>query len=400
MSTNLDWRSKLRPAVTDRWDELMQLRREFHRYPELSFKEYQTSQRIRNWLNSHGIDDVRSVAETGVVALIRGGQSGPTLMYRADIDGLPIHEESGVEFASQNEGVMHSCGHDGHIAVALILASIINSLRQNLKGNVKVIFQPAEEIGGGASAMIEEGVMEDPKVDYALGLHVIGPLPVGVLGVTSGPMLAGTIDFNITLVGKGGHGAMPQTAVDPILVGAHVVTALQSIVSRNVDPFQPAVVTVGTFHSGTKENIIPETADITGTIRAFSAQHLQEMIQRVEALVKGVAESFGARPEVSHRMKCPPLINDPIFSAKVHRHAVDLVGEERVTELRVLADDDVACYLEKTPGTYFALGGTDPGMESQAHHQPRFSFDDRCLALGLELSLRVIDEHLTSQTAS
>ena len=395
MTANLPWSTKLRSEVANRWNELIQLRRDFHRYPEVSLQEYKTAQRVKDWLISQGVNSVQSKAGTGVVALIQGGHPGPTVLYRADIDGLPISEASGVEFASENEGVMHSCGHDGHIAVALMLAAILNRDRQNLSGNLKVLFQPAEETGQGAKAMIDEGVMEDPKVDFALGLHVVGQAPVGVLGITPGPMLAGTIDFNITVQGKGGHAAYPQETVDPIVVGAQVVTALQTVVSRNINPRQPAVVTVGTFHGGTKENIIPETAEMTGTIRAYGMELLHEIMGRVEVLSRGVTEALGASAAVTHRLKAPPLVNDADFSQRVHRHATELVGDRAVVENQVMADDDMARYLEKATGCYFFLGGADPAKGPKGHHQPEFSFDDRGLALGLELSLRVIEDCLS-----
>ena len=394
MKWDLPWSSALRPEVVNRRDELVELRRELHKHPELSWKEKQTAERIKGWLRSQGIAEIQSVTDTGVAALTRGGHPGPTIMYRADIDALPIVEESGAEFASASEGVMHACGHDGHIAVALILASLLHQRRQDLRGNVKVIFQPAEEIGSGAQAMIEQGIMEDPKVDAVLGLHVAAEMPIGMLGITPGPTAAAVDDFEITILGKGGHAASPHRTVDPIVAGAQLVTALQTVVSRNVDPRQTAVVTIGTFHGGTKENIIPDSVEITGTIRGFDMELMEQMPQRIESIAKGITEAMGASFKFHHQLMCPPVVNDAAFAQRVHRHALELVSEKAILEPAIPGADDMAYFLQKAPGCYFFLGAADGSKGPQAHHQSHFYIDDRCLALGLELSLRVIDEYL------
>ncbi len=388
------WEKGLRPEVAEHWDELVQLRRTFHRYPELSRQEYRTHERIVDWLTSHGIEEIESKAGTGVVALIRGGHPGPTIMYRCDMDGLPIHEDSGAEYSSENQGVMHSCGHDGHMAVALMLASLLHRRRQGLKGNVKVVFQPAEEVFGGAQPMIDEGVMDNPSVDAVLGLHV-GTIPPGTIGVSTGATLSGVSTFQLRVLGKGGHAASPHKTVDPIVTGAQLVTALQTVVSRNVDPAQAAVVTVGTFHGGTKENIIPESVELTGTIRAFNLGLLDAMAERIGAIAKGTAEAMGADIQFQHRVGCPPCMNDPAFAELVRRHAAALVGAESVRERVVSASDDMAYFLQKAPGCYYHLGGTE---EAASLHQPHFNFDDRSLALGLELNLRVVEDYMASRS--
>ncbi len=395
MQQNLPWAKALRKDVVDRWDELISIRREFHRNPELSWKETKTAKRIQEWLQLHGIDDVKSMAGTGLVATIKGGKSGSTIMYRADIDALPVTEDSGVEFVSQNPGVMHACGHDGHIAVGLILASILNQRRQDMRGNVKVAFQPAEELGAGAQVMIKEGAMKNPRVDAVLGLHVAAEMPMGMLGIAPGPTCAAVDDFKIAVLGKGGHAASPHKTVDPIVAGAQIVTALQTVVSRSVDPLKPAVLTVGTFHAGTKENIIPDRAEISGTIRGFDMELMKEMPNRIEAIVKGVTDAAGASYEFHHQLQCPPVVNNAEFAQRVRGHAASIIGEQSILEIAIAGADDMAYFLREAPGCFFFLGAADQTKGAQVHHQPRFAIDDRALALGLELSLRVIEDYLS-----
>lgn len=394
MTTDLSWSSKLRPEVSERWDELMQLRREFHRMPELSFREHKTVARIKDWLSTQGIENVTSVTETGVVALIEGAQPGRTIMYRADIDALPVEEDSGVDYPSEHPGVMHACGHDGHVAIALMVASMLNSRRESLQGNVKVVFQPAEEVGGGAELMIDAGVMEDPHVDAVLGLHMAAMMNVGTLGIMPGPTMAGTGTFQIMVLGNGGHAAMPHRAADPIVIAAQIVNSLQTIVSRNVDPQQSAVVTIGTIHGGTKENIIPDTVEMTGTIRAFSSDILDEMGQRIVELSTGVARSMGADADVTYSINNPPVVSDAAFADRVKRHALDLVSEDSIVSSVLLVGDDMARFLEIAPGCYYQLGAATEEHGLQGHHQGRFAIDDRSLRLDLELSLRVIEGYL------
>ena len=394
MTTDLSWSGKLRPEVSERWDELIQLRREFHRMPELSFKEHRTVARIKDWLAAQGVENVTSVTETGVVALIEGAQPGRTIMYRADIDALPVEEDSGVDYPSEHPGVMHACGHDGHVAIALMLASMLNTRRESLQGNVKVVFQPAEEVGGGAEPMIDAGVMEHPHVDAVLGVHMAAMMHVGTLGVTPGPTMAGTGTFQITVQGSGGHAAMPHRAADPIVIAAQIVSSVQTIVSRNVDPQQSAVVTIGTIHGGTKENIIPDTVEMTGTIRAFSSEILDEMGQRIVELSTGVARSMGADADATYSINSPPVVNDAAFADRVRRHARRIVSEDSIVSPMLSVADDMARFLEIAPGCYYLLGAATEEHGIQGHHQGRFAIDDRSLALGLELSLRVIDGYL------
>lgn len=362
--------------------------------PELSFQEHKTVARIKDWLAAQGVNDVTSVTKTGVVALIEGSQAGRTIMYRADIDALPVEEDSGVDYPSERPGLMHACGHDAHTAIALMIASMLNQRREGLQGNVKIVFQPAEEVVGGAEPMIDAGVMENPHVDAVLGLHMDAGMHVGTLGITSGPTMAGSGTFEITVLGSGGHAASPHLATDPVVIAAQIVNSLQTIVSRKVDPQQSAVVTIGTIHGGTKDNIIPDTVEMTGTIRAFSSDILDEMGQRIVEISTGVAHSMGADVDVSYSIKSPPVVNDVAFADRVRRHALSMVSEDSIVSPMLSVADDMARFLEIAPGCYYLLGAATEEHGVQGHHQGRFAIDDRSLALGLELSLRVIDEYL------
>ncbi|MFQ6030750.1 MAG: M20 family metallopeptidase, partial [Dehalococcoidia bacterium] len=322
MSTDHSWSSKLHPEVTARREELIELRRSFHKYPELSWHETETARRITAWLQSQGISNITPLAGTGVVALIQGGQPGPTIMYRADIDALPITEAPLVDYASVNAGVMHACGHDGHTAIALMLAALFQQRRGQLRGNLKVVFQPAEEGGsGGAKTLIAEGVMDAPQVDRVLGLHILAELPAGVLGVAPGATMAATDNFELKVIGKGGHAAYPHRVVDPIVTAAQLVSSLQTVVSRSVDPMKAAVVTVGTIHGGTQRNIVPDSVEMTGTIRGYDLAVMEQIPQRIETLARGITEAMGATFEFQHHPDNPPVINDADFTAQVQRHA-------------------------------------------------------------------------------
>ena len=273
-----------------------------------------------------------------------------------------------------------------------MLASLVHERRQELKGNVKVVFQPAEKVFGGAQPMIEAGIMDEPSVDAVLGLH-IGTIPSGTMGGSAGATLSGVATFRLRVVGRRGHAASPHKTVDPIAAGAQLVTALQTVVSRNVDPGQAVVVTVGTFHGGTKENSIPESVELTGTIRAFDLGLLDAMADRIRAIAKGTAEAMGAAIEFQHTVDCSPCVNDAALAALVRRHAEAWVGPESVPERIVSASDDMACFLQQVPGCYYHLGGTE---EAASLHEPHFDFDDRTLALGLEINLRMVEEFTAS----
>jgi amidohydrolase len=363
------------------------LRRDFHRHPEIGFKEVRTAGIVARELHSLGLEVSTGIAETGVVALIEGESPGPVLMLRFDMDALPIHEETGTEYASQTPGVMHACGHDGHTAVGLTVARLLLAQRSSLAGTVKLVFQPAEEGLGGAKRMIDEGVLENPRPDFALGMHVWNEKPYGWMAATDGSCMAASETFEVTITGRGGHGAAPHQTLDPVLAAAHVVTALQGIVARNVDPVETAVISATSIHAGEAHNVIPSVAHLKGTIRSFLPEVRTLVLERFQTVVEGVSAAMGCQAEVSVRSITPALVNDPEISQKVRETARRLLPDLQIENgTRTMGSEDMAYFLEKVPGCFFFLGSANPekGLDA-AHHHPRFDFDERALSAGAAL---------------
>ncbi|MEX0750013.1 MAG: M20 family metallopeptidase [Dehalococcoidia bacterium] len=315
------------------------LRRDLHQHAELSTQEHRTQAVILERLTSIGADDVRDVADTGATAIVRGALPGPNLLWRADIDALPLLESTGLPFASTN-GATHACGHDGHTAIALTLAAVLQASRDRLAGSVRFAFQPAEEHVGGAKRMVDAGVMDDPKVDRTFGLHIWSSSPLGHVLVTPGPIFAAATHFRIIVRGRGGHAAAPQETIDPILVASHVVVALQSVVSRSVDPAATAVVTVGRFEAGVRGNIIPNEVMMSGTVRTYEKPVLDRILQRMDEIVRGVTSAWGAEYQFDHST-LPACTNDPDTAAMVAGVAARFLAPEHVGETRVTGAADV-----------------------------------------------------------
>ena len=373
----------VRQLVMDCKDLIIKTRRDLHRMPETGYTEEKTSAYVADYLRNEGLEVRTGIAQYGVVGLMRTERPGPTLMIRADMDALAIQEETGLPFASSHKGVMHACGHDAHMAMALGAASVINRFKDNLQGNIKFLFQPAEEGPGGAKPMIEAGVMENPKVDYSVGCHVWPDLPEGTIGVKAGPFMAAIDRFDLRILGRGGHGAMPHQCVDALEVGTQVVNALQRIVSRQMDPLEPAVVTIGTFHAGTGFNIIPDEAVLSGTTRTFNPDIWNSWEERIAKIVGGVCESMGADYELKYSQGYPATINDESMAEVVRRSAEKVVGESQVVEpKRTLGGEDFAFYLQKSKGCYFGLGVGRPG--GAPVHNSRFDFKEDLMLLGVE----------------
>lgn len=369
--------------VETRHDELVTLRREFHAYPELSFQEQRTAGRIAELLAQAGLEVRTGVGRTGVSALLRGARPGKRLLVRADIDALPIEERTGAPYQSRHPGVMHACGHDGHAAVGVITAQLLASLRDQLSGEVQFVFQPAEETIGGAKAMLEDGVLAERQPDACLALHIWNLLPAGTVGVREGPLFAATDQFTIRVLGRGGHGAMPHQCIDPIPVAAQIILALQTIVSREVSPFESAVVTVGTMNAGSAFNIIAPEAVLHGTVRTFDRQLQLRIKERMETLVQAIATAGRATAEFDYQMPCPAVVNDPQVTAFVRGVATQVLGERQVLVADpTMGGDDMSFFLQRIPGCYFLVGGANPSGQTAGHHNPEFDFDERCLGVG------------------
>ena len=367
--------------ANDLFEYTQALRRDFHRHPELGFKEVRTAGIVARELNALGLEITTGVAETGVVARLEGKRPGPVALLRFDMDALPIGEQTGAEYASLNPGVMHACGHDGHTAIGLTVARLLNTHRNELAGTVKLVFQPAEEGLGGATRMIEAGVLQNPQPDFSLGLHLWNEKRLGWLGVTSGPTMAAAEIFRLRVVGKGGHGAVPNLAVDPVVTAAQIVIALQSIVARNVSPLQSAVVSVTTIHGGDAFNVIPSQVELTGTIRTFDPVVRQRILERFHQVVVSQAEAFNCQIEVDIQSITPAVINNPKVAARVQSVAGDLLPESELdTHYSTMGSEDMSFFMQEIPGCFFFIGSANPekGLDS-AHHHPRFDFDERAL---------------------
>jgi amidohydrolase len=362
------------------------LRRDFHMYPELGFREFRTSGIVARELEALGIEVTKGFGKTGVVGLLEGARPGPTLLLRFDMDALPITEETGAEYASKTPGVMHACGHDGHTAIGLTVARMLHQQRQELEGTIKLCFQPSEEGTngeeiGGNEQMIRDGVLEAPNVDMSLSLHLWNEKPLGWVGVAKGPVMAGAEIFGILISGRGGHGAIPDRAVDPVVTAAQMVSALQSIVSRNVSPLDTAVVSVTSLHSGTAFNVIPQEARLEGTIRTFDQAVRQKVLERIDQIAQGVASAMGCQAEVTVRRITPALVNDARLAGRVQETARQVLPDSELdTGYRTMTAEDMAFMQEKVPGCYFFVGSNDPSRRlDYGHHHPRFDFNEQAL---------------------
>ena len=369
------------------------LRRDFHMHPELGFNEIRTGGIVAKELEALGIEVTKGVGKTGVVGLLEGSKPGPTILLRFDMDALPITEDTGAEYSSTNPGVMHACGHDGHTAIGLTVAKILNEYKDDLRGNIKFCFQPSEEGTngeevGGALMMMRDGLLESPKVEKTLSLHVWNDKPVGWIHVAKGPVMAGAELFIIKLTGKGGHGAAPETTVDPVVCAAHITTALQTIVSRNVPPLKPAVISVTSIHTGTAFNIIPQTAELNGTIRTFDPEIRTLVLERFKQVVTGIATSLGCQSEITIKQVTAPVINNEEVATTVHAAAQLVFPNTKINDnpYLTMGAEDMGYMQEKADGCYFFIGSAnDEKHLNYNHHHPKFDFDEQALINGVAL---------------
>lgn len=380
--------------LTNLLPELIAFRRDLHAHPEVGFQEHRTAGKIADWLaRLPGMTMRTGVAETGIVATLGADRPGPCLAFRADMDALPMEDKCGLPHASKTPGVAHACGHDGHVACLLGAATLMAEAPDKLAGPVRFLFQPAEEGGGGARFMIEQGALENPRPAAIFGLHGWPSLPAGTVGLRSGPIMASTDAINLTIHGRGAHAAYPNRGVDPIVAASHVVAALQTVVSRQCDPTEPAVVTIGSFHAGTARNVIPDTAELKGTLRTLSERQRAASRDAIRRVVEQTAAAFGARADLELEEGYPVNVNDAELKTFFEQIASETLGSERVHgDLAVsMGGEDFAYYIQHIPGCFWRLGVApadgSPGVESL--HNAAFDFNDDALATGVQMHCAV-----------
>lgn len=365
------------------FDQLVAWRRDFHMHPELGCEEHRTANIVAEVLRELGYTVQQGIAKTGVVGLLENG-AGPVIMTRVDMDALPIQEENKVPYASQNPGRMHACGHDAHVAIGLGIARVMAQHRDRWCGTLKVIFQPGEEGLNGAEIMVREGVLENPRPEAVLAVHVWNPLPVGTIAATNGPVMAAAEAFHATIVGKGGHGAMPEETIDPVLIAAMVVTNLQTIVSRNVGAQETAVVTVGMIHAGDAFNVIPPTAELKGTVRTYDPLVRATVLERLTGIIQGTASMMGAKATLEWMPNTPAVINDAKITGLVQNVVKDLFGVQALkTDERTMGSEDAAFLLQEVPGSYIFIGSGPLGGDGAPHHNPHFNIEEDALVNGV-----------------
>ncbi|MGM0369612.1 MAG: M20 metallopeptidase family protein [Bacillota bacterium] len=366
-------------------EELIGIRRDLHQYPELGFSEDRTSQRVIDYLTKLDLE-IEQVAKTGVVATLQVG-SGPTIALRADMDALPITEATGADYKSQNEGVMHACGHDGHTAILLGTAKVLTKFKDQLAGTIKFIFQPAEEGPGGAKPLIESGILEEPAVDNIFGLHINNQMDTGVIGVQKGVASAAADEINLTVVGESGHASTPQRGVDAIFTAGEIVTSIQSIISRQIDPHQTAVINLGTIEGGYRRNVIADKVKITGTVRTTNPELREKIPKKIARIIEGLTTAHGADYKLDYDFGYPVLINDTklVTDLVPQLEGVDCFDSLEYIAKPSMGAEDFAYYLQEVPGVFFRLGAGGENESYYDAHNSKFDFDERALKLGVIL---------------
>lgn len=379
-------------------DEMVTRRRDLHMHPELGFEEFRTAGIVADELRQLGLEVQTGVAKTGVVAMLDGAKDGPTVLVRADMDALPVNEENQVEYISTVPGKMHACGHDAHVTIALAVAKLLSQQREKLAGRVKFVFQPGEEGLGGALAMIDEGILENPRPDVTLGLHIWTNLPIGTVGVADGAIMSGSSIFRIVIQGKGGHAAMPYTTIDPVACAGQVINALHMIVGRKMDAMAGAVVlsVTGVRSSSDAYNIIPQNVEIRGTFRTFNAYTSEMLEQHIRSVAQSVCASVGCEADVWVKHLTIPLVNDEEVTKRVRKAFTRVVSDHCLDEdVRTMASEDVAYLMDDIPGMYFFVGAAnkEKGI-TFGHHHPRFNIDEDALPLAVALMCTAVAEYV------
>ena len=384
----------IRPEIQALENTIISTRRDIHQHPELAFEEHRTAELVANRLTSLGIDVETGIGKTGVVGTLKGNPNGKTIALRADMDALPMQETSDIPYKSIHDGIMHACGHDGHTAMLLGAAEAASKLVGNLNGTIKFFFQPAEEGQGGARYMIDDGVLEG--VDEAYGIHLWNYQKYGTVGVKPGPIMAAADIFKIIIHGKGGHGAAPQGTQDAVLIAAHIIQTLQTIVSRNTNPIESTVVTVGQINGGYNFNIIADTVTLKGTTRAYTEKNRQLIKDRMAEVIAGTEKTFGAKIELDYEDGYPPTINDPVAAENLLNAANKIVGDGAGHPYLSMGGEDFSYFLQKVPGCYFLIGSAPKDREplSVPHHCSHFDIDERALLVGSSVYLQLIEDLL------
>ena len=385
---------KILPEVSAIKDKIIANRRDFHMHPELGFGEHRTAKIIADKLKSYGIDVKKGIGRTGVLGDLQGNGSGKTIALRADMDALPIQEISDVSYKSENEGIMHACGHDGHIAMLLGAAKILSQNKDRFKGNIRFIFQPAEEGEGGARYMIADGCLNN--VDEIYGMHLWNYQPYGEIGVKSGSIMAAADIFDVIIKGVGGHGAMPQGTVDAIVTASNLIMSLQTIVSRNTDPLQSTVITVGEINGGHSFNVIADEVKLRGTVRAMTEENRMMVKSRMQEIIDGVAKSTGAKIGMDYQDGYPPTINDVNATQFVASVANKIISKGTIEPYHTMGAEDFSYYLQKIPGCYFFIGSAPSNAKpmSVPHHCSHFDIDERALLVGTSVFVQLILDRL------
>lgn len=382
---------EIKEQIAQLQEELIALRRDFHMHPELGFQEFRTAEKIARYLKECGLEVQTNVAQTGVVGLLRGGKPGRTVMLRADMDALPVQEENEVPYKSVEPGKMHACGHDGHVAMLLVASKILASRRDELKGNVKFVFQPNEE-DAGALKMIEAGVLENPHVDAVFGVHLWSPLPSGQIAVSEGAIMAGQYNFRLVVKGKGGHSGSPHTAIDPIITAANIIQTVQAIQTREINVLKPTLIIFGKISGGTAPNIIPDKVEMLGSMRTLydSSDQLDEQPRRrFERIVAGICEAHRASYELEFMLSSSTLLNDRALIGMVKDVAGQIVKPEKIASYVCMAGEDFAEFSNEVPGVFTFIGtGNQEKGTAYPHHHPRFNLDEEMLSVGVEMHVK------------
>lgn len=365
-------------------------RRHLHRFPELAFSEFKTAKFVSTRLSELGFSIKSGFGGTGLVASYDTGKTGPVFYLRFDMDALPVREENDLDYCSQEPGKMHACGHDGHVAIGLTIGWMISQIQEQLRGSFHLLFQPAEEIGEGAVKMLADGVFDEIKPDYLMGVHLWNEKPLGWLGITAGPMMAASGTFKINIVGKGGHGGQPHTSIDPIVASAQIIDQIQTIISRNLNPLDSAVCTVCSIHGGSSFNITPSKVELTGTIRYFTEETYSILKQRLTEICEHTGKAMNCQVDLELEPLVSATCNDPVVVSVVKEAALKLGGQYKIdSTYKTMLSEDVGAFLEHVPGCFVLIGaGEQPDGNSYPHHHPRFNFDERAMSLAAALLMQ------------